>query len=74
MCDQARSAGYAELPDGPRISLTHLDGRLTVTLSVPCGLLRDLISHGAAAAAGAQRARCGDEPDDPDVGLPAARR
>ena len=46
MCDEVRSVGYAELPDGPRFRVTHRDHRLTVELSVPCDLLRELLWHG----------------------------
>ena len=46
MCDQVQSVGCAELPDGPRFRVTHRDHRLTVELSVPCDLLRELAGHG----------------------------
>ena len=45
MCDEVRSAGYAELPDGPRFRVSHRDHRLTVELSVPCDVLRELLWH-----------------------------
>ena len=48
MCDEVRSVGFAELPDGPRFRVTHQDQRLTVELSVPCDLLRELVWHGDA--------------------------
>ncbi len=40
MCDEVRSAGCAELADGPQFRVTHRDHRLTMELSVPCDLLR----------------------------------
>src|SRR5260370_21459363 len=45
MCDEVRSVGCAELPDGPRFHLTHQDHRITLELSVPCDLLRELVWH-----------------------------
>jgi hypothetical protein len=45
MCDEVKSAGCAELPDGARFRVTHRDHRLTVELSVPCDLLRELARH-----------------------------
>lgn len=46
MCDEMRSAGYAELPDGSRFLVSRRGHRLTVELSVPCDLLRELFWHG----------------------------
>jgi len=47
MCDEVRSAGYAELPDGPRSTGESQEpSRLTVKLSVRCDLPRELLRRG----------------------------
>ena len=51
MCDELRSVGCAEVPDGPQFRVTHRDHRLTVELSVPCDLLRELVWHGGTGSA-----------------------
>ena len=46
MCDEVRSAGHAELADGSRFRVSRRGHHLTVELSVPSDLLRELLQHG----------------------------
>ncbi len=59
MCDEVRSAGCAELPDGPRFRVTHRDHRLTVELSVPCDLLHEPFCRGCGGS-DQDASSCGD--------------
>jgi len=72
MCDEVRSVGCAELPDGPRFRVTHQDHRITLELSVPCGLLCELVWHGGTGS-DQDTCSCGGQDSRPQSASPPVR-
>ncbi len=72
MCDEVRSVGCAELPDGPRFHVTHRNHRLTVELSVPYDLVRELLWHGGTGS-DQDACSCGGRDRRPQRASPSVR-